>query len=92
MGVVRSAVAHALIRPGYRVRALPVYPFAFGAETMARVTRREPFLTTDGLRMSKHLMFFSSVKGERELGYKARPYPEALEEILAWFRGKGQPR
>jgi len=36
------------------------------------VTRREPFLTIDGLRMSKHRMFFSSAKAERDLGYKAR--------------------
>ncbi|MGH6822892.1 MAG: hypothetical protein ACREC4_05280 [Methylocella sp.] len=85
-------MAHALSRPGYRVRALPVYPFAFGAETMARVTRREPFLIIGGRRMSKHLMFISSAKGERDLGYKARPYPEALEEVLARFRGNGQPR
>lgn len=57
---------------------------------MARVTRREPFLTIDGLRMSKHRMFFSSAKAERDLGYKARPYPEALKEALEWFRGNGQ--
>jgi dihydroflavonol-4-reductase len=56
---------------------------------MAHVTRREPFLTIDGLRMSKHLMFFSSAKAERDLGYKARPYPEALKEALAWFRDNG---
>jgi dihydroflavonol-4-reductase len=56
------------------------------------VTRREPFLTIDGLRMSKHRMFFSSAKAERDLGYKARPYPEALKEALAWFRDNGQLR
>jgi dihydroflavonol-4-reductase len=59
---------------------------------MARLTRHEPFLTIDGLRMSKHRMFFSSAKAERDLGYKARPYPEALKEALAWFRGNGQLR
>ncbi len=78
--------------PRLRLPRPLVYPFAFGAETMARVTRREPFLTIDGLRMSKHLMFFSSAKAERDLGYKARPYPEALKEALAWFRGNGQLR
>lgn len=78
--------------PRLRLPRPLVYPFAFGAETMARVTRREPFLTVDGLRMSKHLMFFSSAKAERDIGYKARPYPEALKEALAWFRGNGQLR
>ncbi len=56
---------------------------------MARVTRREPFLTIYGLRMSKQRMFFSSAKAERDLGYNARPYPEALKEALTWFRGNG---
>lgn len=66
-----------------------VYPFAFAAEARAHVTRREPFLTIDGLRMSKHKMFFSSAKAERDLGYKARPYGEALAEALDWFRAHG---
>lgn len=78
--------------PRIRLPRPLVYPFAFGAETMARVTGREPFLTIDGLRMSKNRMFFSSAKAERDLGYKARPYPEALREALAWFRGNGQLR
>ena len=37
-------------------------------------------------------MFFTSAKAERDLGYKARPYSEALKEALAWFRGNGQLR
>jgi dihydroflavonol-4-reductase len=78
--------------PRLRLPRPLVYPFAFAAEAMAHVTQREPFLTIDGLRMSKHRMFFSSAKAERDLGYKARPYPEALKEALAWFRGNGQLR
>jgi len=69
-----------------------VYPFAYAAEAMAHVTKKEPFLTIDGLRMSKHRMFFSSAKAERDLGYKARPYKEALVEALAWFREHGHLR
>jgi dihydroflavonol-4-reductase len=60
-------------------------------ETMARVRRRELFLTIGGLGMSKHRKFFSSAKAERGLGYKARPYPEARKVALA-LRGNGQPR
>jgi dihydroflavonol-4-reductase len=78
--------------PKLRLPRPLVYPFALWAETMASVTRHEPFLTIDGLRMSKQRMFFSSAKAERDLGYKARPYPEALKEALAWFRGNGQLR
>jgi dihydroflavonol-4-reductase len=34
-------------------------------------------------------MFFSSAKAERELGYRARPYRQGLEDALAWFREAG---
>jgi dihydroflavonol-4-reductase len=39
--------------------------------------------------MSEHHMFFSSAKAERELGYKARPYREAIADALCWFREAG---
>ncbi len=72
-------------------RAL-VYPLAIAAEAAAHFTKREPFVTVDGLRMSKHRMFFSSAKAEHKLGYAARPYGEALAEALAWFRDNGYLR
>lgn len=78
--------------PKLRLPRPLLYPCAVAAEVMAHVTRREPFLTIDGLRMSKHRMFFSSAKAERDLNYEARPYPEALKDALAWFRDNGQLR
>lgn len=70
----------------------PLFPLAWANEQIARVTGREPFLTLDGLRMAKHRMFYSSAKAERELGYRARPYAEALADAIAWFRGAGMVR
>jgi dihydroflavonol-4-reductase len=67
----------------------PLYPLAHAAEAIARLTGKEPFLTADALKMSRHRMFFSSAKAERELGYRARPYAEALADALAWFRQEG---
>jgi dihydroflavonol-4-reductase len=78
--------------PRLRMPRCLVYPFALAAEARAHVTHREPFLTIDGLRMSRHKMFFTSAKAERALGYRASPYREALEEALAWFRAKGHVR
>jgi dihydroflavonol-4-reductase len=68
-------------------RAL-VFPLAVAAEAVARMTGREPFVTTDGLRMAKHRMFFVSQKAERELGYHARPYVDGLSDAIDWF-GRG---
>ena len=67
----------------------PLYPLAVAAEAVAQITGKEPFLTVDALKMSRYRMFFSSAKAERELGYKARPYQEALADALAWFRQEG---
>jgi dihydroflavonol-4-reductase len=67
----------------------PLFPLAWGAELLARVTGKEPFLTADALRMSRYRMFFSSDKARRELGYTARPYKEGLKDALTWFRDNG---
>ena len=75
--------------PGIRLPRAPLYPLAYLAETLARVTGNEPFLTADALRMSEHHMFFSSAKAVRELGYRARPYAEGLKDALDWFRQAG---
>jgi dihydroflavonol-4-reductase len=67
----------------------PLYPLAIGAELYAKFSGKEPFVTVDGLRMSKNKMYFTSTKAERELGYKARPYGEGLSHALDWFRANG---
>jgi dihydroflavonol-4-reductase len=67
----------------------PLFPIALAAETVARFTGREPFITLDGLRMAKRRMFFSSAKAERELGYRHRPWREGLADALEWFRRQG---
>jgi len=70
----------------------PLYPLAWAAEAMARIAGKEPFVTRDALKMAAHHMFFTSAKAERELGYGARPYREALIDALAWFRAAGYLR
>ncbi|AOJ07836.1 hopanoid-associated sugar epimerase [Burkholderia mayonis] len=70
----------------------PLYPLALGAEAVAKVTKREPFVTIDALRMSKNKMYFTSAKAERELGYRARPYREGIRDALDWFRQAGYLR
>ncbi|KVL12270.1 hopanoid-associated sugar epimerase [Burkholderia sp. MSMB1826] len=67
----------------------PLYPLAVGAEAVAKFTKKEPFVTVDGLRMSKNKMYFTSAKAERELGYHARPYREGLRDALDWFGAAG---
>ena len=67
----------------------PLFPLAWAAEAVARVTGKEPFLTADALRMSRYRMFFSSAKAQAELGYTARPYRAGIEDALGWFGSNG---
>ncbi|VVE89246.1 hopanoid-associated sugar epimerase [Pandoraea bronchicola] len=67
----------------------PLYPLAMAAQGVARFTGKEPFVTVDGLKMSRYHMFFSSEKAKRDLGYTARPYSEGLRDALAWFGSAG---
>ena len=78
--------------PTIRLPVAPLFPLAFANEHWARLTRREPFLTIDSLRMSRHAMYYSSAKATRELGYAARPYEEALANAIGWFRKQGMVR
>jgi dihydroflavonol-4-reductase len=75
--------------PSLKIPRAPLFPLAWGAELLARVTGKEPFLTADALRMSRYRMFFSSEKARRELGYTARPYKEGLRDAMTWFRENG---
>ena len=75
--------------PRVNLPRAPLYPLAYAAEAVASITGKEPFVTVDALRMSEHHMFFSSAKAERELGYRARPYREAISDALGWFRQAG---
>jgi dihydroflavonol-4-reductase len=75
--------------PTLKLPRAPLYPLAAAAELVAQVTGKEPFLTLDGLKMSRNWMFFTSEKAERELGYASRPYVHGLKDALAWFRQEG---
>ena len=75
--------------PRIRLPHWAVLPIAIAAEAAARVTDREPFATVDGVRMSKHRMFFNTAKAQEELGYRARPYREGLADAVCWFRDAG---
>jgi dihydroflavonol-4-reductase len=68
----------------------PLYPLASVFEAIAQITGKEPMLTRDALTMSKRMMFFTSAKAEHELGYRARPYTEALADAMAWFGAHGR--
>jgi len=50
---------------------------------------REPRATVEAVRMGKKKMWASSVKAERELGWKTVSADGALRRAVEWFRANG---
>jgi dihydroflavonol-4-reductase len=75
--------------PRLRLPHAVVIPVAYVAEATAWLTGRDPFTTRDGIRMAEHHMFFTAAKAERDLGFRARPYREALADAVQWFAATG---
>jgi len=88
---ILAGVAQAVGRrpPWLRVPHGVLFPVAIGAELVARITGRDPFVTLDGVRMSRKKMYFSSEKASRELGYTPRPAREAIADAVSWFGANG---
>ena len=77
--------------PTVRIPRSALFPLAYANEAWCRATgKTDPFLTVDSLKMAAHNMYYSSAKAERELGYRARPYAEALADAIEWFRAAGK--
>ena len=75
--------------PSIRLPHALLLPFAFAAESVARLTGREARATVEGVRMARKRMYYSSDKAVRELGYRWRAPTAAFEDAIAWFREQG---
>jgi len=75
-----------------RVKLPYIFAFATGIidETITgRMLNKEPRATMDAVRMGKKMMFATSAKAERELGWKIVPVDDALRRAVVWFRDNG---
>ena len=67
-----------------------VLPIAYAVEGWARLSRAgDPFVTVDGVRQAKKLMYFTSDRARKQLGYSSRPAEEALFDAIEWFQENG---
>jgi len=70
------------------------YVFAFAAGVVdemvtGRLLRGEPRATVEAVRIGRKMMFVSSAKAERELGWRTVPVDGALRRSVEWFRANG---
>jgi dihydroflavonol-4-reductase len=78
--------------PSPKVKLPYIFAFATGVidETITgRMLHKEPRATVDAVRMGRKIMFASSAKAERELGWRIVPVDDALRRAVEWFRANG---
>jgi len=70
------------------------YAVAFGFGVFDTVVtghllKKQPRASIDEVRMGRKIMFVSSAKAERELGWRVLPVDDALRRAVQWFRTNG---
>jgi dihydroflavonol-4-reductase len=86
----RLAVITGLPSPTMKVPHAVAMAFAFFHETVTGKLRgKEPRATVEAVRMGRKMMWASSAKAERELGWRVLPVEEALRAACRWFVTNG---
>ncbi|AEU35692.1 hopanoid-associated sugar epimerase [Granulicella mallensis] len=86
----RLAAITGLPSPKHKVPHAVAMAFAFFDENITGKLRgKEPRATVEAVRMGRKMMFASSAKAERELGFQVRPVEDALREACHWFIANG---
>ena len=64
--------------------------FAFFDEAITgKLRNKEPRATVEAVRMGRKMMFASSTKAGRELGFAVKPVDAALRCAMEWFVANG---
>jgi dihydroflavonol-4-reductase len=82
----RMSAITGLPSPTMKVPHAVAMAFAFFDETVTgRLRGKEPRATVEAVRMGKKMMFATSAKAERELGFQVLPIYNALRSAIDWF-------
>ncbi len=82
----RMSAITGLPSPTKKVPHAVAMGFAFFDEMITgRLLKKEPRATVEAVRMGKKMMFASSARAERELGFKVLPIYNALRSAIDWF-------
>lgn len=76
-------------KPAFKLPAGPLLPLGFLCDKISRITRREPFIPWEGLRLAARPFAFDSSRAVRELGLPQSDIKEAFRKAVAWFFEKG---
>ena len=81
-------------RPAPRIRIPYAVAYLAGAVStgLSHLTRREPMIPLDAVRMAHEPMYYDASKAVRELGLPQTPIEEAIRKAVDWFRANGYVR
>ncbi|SNT02215.1 dihydroflavonol-4-reductase [Granulicella rosea] len=86
----RLSAMTGLPSPTMKVPHAVAMAFAFFDENFTGKLRgKEPRATVEAVRMGRKMMFASSAKAERELGFKVMPVYPAMRAAVDWFVAHG---
>ena len=86
----RMSAITGLPSPTMKVPHAVAMAFAFFDENVTgRLLGKEPRATVEAVRMGRKMMFASSAKAERELGFKVQPIYSAMRAAIEWFVAHG---
>jgi dihydroflavonol-4-reductase len=86
----RMSAITGLPSPTMKVPHAVAMAFAFFDETVTgKLLGKEPRATVEAVRMGKKMMFASSGKAERELGFRVLPVYNAMRSAIDWFVSHG---
>lgn len=86
----RMSAITGLPSPTMKVPHAVAMAFAFFDENFTgRLRGKDPRATVEAVRMGKKMMFASSAKAERELGFRVIPIYDAMRSAIEWFVARG---
>jgi dihydroflavonol-4-reductase len=89
----RMSAITGLPSPTMKVPHAVAMVFAFFDESITgKLLGKEPRATVEAVRMGKKMMFASSAKAERDLGFQIIPIYNAMRSAIEWFIANGYAR
>jgi dihydroflavonol-4-reductase len=86
----RMSAITGLPSPTRKVPHAVAMAFAFFDENITgKLLGKEPRATVEAVRMGKKMMFASSAKAERDLGFKVLPVYQSMRAAIEWFISHG---
>ncbi|MEJ5300521.1 MAG: hopanoid-associated sugar epimerase [Thermodesulforhabdaceae bacterium] len=75
--------------PKIKFPLTPIILLATLSEGLSRLTGSPPAIPLEGVKMSRHFMYFSADKAVRELGLPQQPLEKAVRDAVAWYIENG---